>query len=76
MLHIHNGDSSAGTLKMVDVIGEHLPFRESLMAGPTPQGLTPADWRSVRARFLAADDETDEEKLRKDLAEYGNRLHL
>jgi len=55
MLHIHNGGSSAGKLKMTDVPGEHLPFQENLMAGPTPQGLTPEDWRSVRARFLAAD---------------------
>src|SRR5262245_13746188 len=68
MLHIHNGDSSAGTLKMSDVAGEHLPFRENLMAGPTPEGLTPADWLSIRARFLAADDGPDEEKCRKDLA--------
>jgi hypothetical protein len=74
MLHIHNGDSSAGTLKMSDVGGEHLPFRENLMAGPTPQGLTPADWRSVRARFLAADDGHDEEKCRKDLSDQDEAL--
>src|SRR5215470_9337778 len=74
MLHIHNGDSSAGTLKMSDVAGEHLPFRENLMAGPTPQGLTPADWRSVRARFLAADVGHDKEKLRKDLADQDEAL--
>jgi uncharacterized protein DUF1835 len=74
MLHIHNGDSSAGTLKMSDVAGEHLPFRENLMAGPTPQGLTPADWRSVRARFLAADVGHDEEKCRKDLADQDEAL--
>ena len=74
MLHIHNGDSSAGTLKLSGVPGEHLPFRENLMAGPTPQGLTTADWRSVRARFLAADDGPDEEKCRKELADQDEAL--
>ena len=74
MLHIHNGESSAGTLKMSDVAGEHLPFREILMAGPTPQGLTTEEWRSVRARFLAVDDGPDEEKCRKDLADQDEAL--
>jgi hypothetical protein len=74
MLHIHNGDSSAGKLKMTDVPGEHLPFRENLMAGPTPQGLTAEDWRSVRARFLSADNGLDEEQCRKDLADQDEAL--
>ncbi|MCI0389418.1 MAG: DUF1835 domain-containing protein [Acidobacteria bacterium] len=74
MLHIHNGDSSVGTLKMSDVAGEHLPFREILMAGPTPQGLTTAEWRSVRAGFLAVDDGPDEEKCLKDLADQDEAL--
>src|SRR5262249_7497454 len=74
MLHIHNGDSSAATLKMSEVSGEHLPFRETLMTGPTPQGLSPAEWRSVRARYLAVDDGTDEEKCRQDLADQDEAL--
>src|SRR5215467_10798817 len=74
MLHIHNGDSSAGTLKMSDVAGEHLPFRENLMTGPTPRGLTRADWRSVRARFLAPDDRSNEEECRKELADQDEAL--
>jgi hypothetical protein len=44
------------------------------MAGPTPQGLTPANWRSVRACFLAADNGLDEEQCSKDLADQDEAL--
>jgi hypothetical protein len=56
MLHIHNGDSSAGTLKMSDVAGEHLPFRENLIEDRalqliadgrvTFESLFPAFWKT------------------------------
>jgi hypothetical protein len=36
--------------------------------------LTPADWRSVRARFLAADNGLDEEQCRRDLADQDEAL--
>jgi hypothetical protein len=74
MLHIHNGDSSAQTLKKSGVPGEHLPFREILIAGPTPQGLSPAEWRSTRARFLAANYGRDEAEYHKDLVEQDDAL--
>jgi hypothetical protein len=55
MLHIHNGDSSAGTLKESKLAGEHFAFREALIAGATPKGLSNDEWLRVRARFLADD---------------------
>jgi hypothetical protein len=53
MLHIHNGDSSANTAKQSSLPGEHFAWRESLITGPTPSGLSGSEWRSVRARHLS-----------------------
>jgi hypothetical protein len=53
MLHIHNGDSAAGIAKRSDLPGEHLAWREALMCGPAPSGLSEAEWRQLRATHLA-----------------------
>lgn len=53
MLHVHNGDSAAGTATESNLPGEHLPWREALVCGPTPTGLTEDEWRTARARHLA-----------------------
>ncbi|MEP6636603.1 MAG: RNA polymerase subunit sigma-24 [Acidobacteriota bacterium] len=53
MLHIHNGDSSAGTAKQSTIRGEHFAWRESLITGPTPAGLNPSEWRKLRAQHLS-----------------------
>jgi hypothetical protein len=53
MLHIHNGDSSADTAKQSSLAGEHFAFRESLITGPTPSGLSGNEWRSLRAAHLS-----------------------
>lgn len=53
MLHIHNGGSTANTLKEFGFPGEHRAFQEVLMAGPTPRGLSPVEWQETRAKFLA-----------------------
>ena len=37
MLHIHNGDSSADTLREAGFPGTHFAFREALTSGPTPR---------------------------------------
>src|SRR5262245_57330607 len=52
MLHIHNGESTAGTLKEFGFPGEHFAFQEVLMCGPTPAGLSADEWREVRGGFL------------------------
>ena len=54
MLHLHNGDASANTARKSSLAGEHLAWRESLITGPTPAGLSDADWRRVRAQHLSA----------------------
>ena len=53
MLHIHNGDSSAGTARNSGIPGEHLAWREALVCGPAPGGLSSDEFRSVRARHLS-----------------------
>src|SRR6476661_6537744 len=53
MLHIHNGDSAAQTARQSTIAGEHLAFREALIAGPTPSDLKDDDWRKLRAAHLA-----------------------
>ena len=52
MLHITNGDSIAGSLMNSAVPGRKLAFREDLTSGPTPSGLSLADWLRLRADFL------------------------
>lgn len=67
MLHIHNGDSTAGTLKEANFPGEHFAFREALATGPTPSGLSKDEWFAVRAAYLAEGDKFDADKFQQDL---------
>jgi hypothetical protein len=53
MFHLHNGDSTADTLRRAGFPGTHFAFREALTSGPTPQGLAKEEWFAVRARALA-----------------------
>jgi hypothetical protein len=53
MLHIHNGDSAAGTAKKSDIPGEHLAWREALVCGPAPGNLSIDEFCHVRAQHLA-----------------------
>ena len=52
MLHIHNGDCSADIARKANLPGEHLAWREALVCGPTPGGLSEDDWRRLRAQHL------------------------
>ena len=67
MLHIHNGDSAAGTAKETDIPGEHLAWREALVCGPAPGGLSEENFRNVRARHLADAYGVDFEKCENEL---------
>src|SRR5258707_14070573 len=53
MLHIHNGDSAAGTAKKSDIPGEHLAWREALVCGPTPGNLSIDEFCQLREQHLA-----------------------
>jgi hypothetical protein len=67
MLHIHNGDSSAGTARSAAIPGEHLAWREAMVCGPTPAGLSDDKFREVRARHLAKAYGVDVEKCASEL---------
>ena len=53
MLHIHNGDSTAGTARKSDIPGEHLAWREALVCGPAPADLSADEFLQIRAKHLA-----------------------
>jgi hypothetical protein len=67
MLHIHNGDSSAASLRESNIEGEHFALREALIEGPTPQGLSNEEWVRARAEFLAHDDTLNFQQCYDDL---------
>src|SRR2546423_14332079 len=67
MLHVHNGDSSADTAKQSLLTGEHFAWRESLITGPTPAGLTDDGWRRIRAKHLSDAYGIDEKECEQSL---------
>lgn len=66
MMHIHNGDSTANTLREFKFRGEHFAFREDLMTGPT-RDLSLHDWRKLRAQVLSDEYELKIEDCERDL---------
>jgi hypothetical protein len=52
-LHVTNGDSAAGTLRLSGIAGEVSITADPLHEGSAPGGLPPERWRKVRARHLA-----------------------
>jgi hypothetical protein len=67
MLHIHNGDSAAETAKKSAIPGTHLAWREALVCGPAPGGLSATEFRRVRARHLADAYGVEPEKCENEL---------
>ena len=53
VLHITDGDSVASTLRESTVSGDVKVYGDQLYEGPVPTGVTPAQWRDVRAQFLS-----------------------
>jgi uncharacterized protein DUF1835 len=74
MLHIHNGDSSASILKESGFPGHHFAFREALVEGPTPRGLSDEEWRDVRSRHLAEAYNVKADDCKKELLEQQHSL--
>ena len=74
MLHIHNGDSTAGTARKADLPGEHLVWREALVCGPTPSGVPYDDFWQTRASHLSDAYGLRVEDCAKDLREQQEAL--
>lgn len=74
MLHIHNGDCSANIAKESSVSGEHFAFRESLITGPTPAGVSVDEWRTLRAKHLSESYGADLRECEKGLLGQDKKL--
>lgn len=67
MLHILDGDSSAGTLSRTHITGTKISWREALIDGPAPQNLHGPEWIQVRAQHLTDSYGVDLESCAEDL---------
>jgi hypothetical protein len=74
MLHIHNGDATADTARQTSLPGEHFAWRESLITGPTPLGLSADEWRLMRARHLSAAYGVDLQQCQESLVGQDQKL--
>jgi hypothetical protein len=74
VLHIHNGESPAGTLRRSTLGGTHLAYSDVLHDGPVPAGLDDEHLREVRARFLAASGWTSYEQILRTFREWDRTL--
>jgi hypothetical protein len=74
MPHLHNGESSAGTLRQSSIPGEQFAFREALIAGRAPAGQTNAAWRALRAQHLSDAYGIDRGECERDLLQQEERL--
>jgi hypothetical protein len=61
-------------LKESNIAGEHFAFREALIAGATPQGLSNEEWLKIRAKSLTDDYTVDYQKCYNDLLQQQETL--
>ena len=74
MLHVTNGDSAAGTIRLSGVTGEVSIVADVLHEGPAPAGLPPERWRKVRARYLAESGYDDYDSCLASLTRWDHTL--
>lgn len=73
-LHVTNGDSAAGTLRLSGISGEVSITADPLHEGPAPGGLPPERWRKVRARHLAEGSYDDYDSVLATLTRWDRTL--
>ncbi len=77
MLHIHNGDSTADTLREAGFPGTHFAFREALASGLTLRTDKQDDWFALRAQHLCGLAEKDAATVEQELrAQYDTLTSL
>ena len=64
MLHLYNGDATAGTARAAEIPGEHVTWREALVCGPAPADLTDSEFIEVRTKHLSAAYDVGVERCR------------
>jgi hypothetical protein len=67
MLHIFDGDSSAGTARNANLPGQHLAWREALICGPAPNNLSEPEFLEMRAHHLSSAYGADLNQVRGEL---------
>ena len=75
MLHIVNGESTASTLRESSVTGEVFSFRDALIDGPTPAGLSDQEWRRTRSAHLSESYGVGLNSCEQDLSSQDAALH-
>ena len=77
MFHVHNGDSTADTLRQDAFPGTHFAFREALTSGATPRTVTQDEWFALRAQQLGGMAEKDAAAVEQELrAQHDTLLNL
>ena len=71
LIHIHNGDVVAALARRINIPGEHLAYRESLVTGPVIPG---PEWIETRARAIAEAHTEDLLRVRTGLLEQEQAL--
>lgn len=74
ILHVLNGDSTRMILEQTNVPGEMVVWADVLHDGPAPAGLSPDEWRQVRARHHASQGAGTEQEILAGLRESDERL--
>ncbi len=73
-LHVVNGDATGGTLRLTGIPADIAAWSDVLHDGPTRTGLTPAEWRAMRAQYGATRGFGTPEELEQLLAQWDTPL--
>jgi hypothetical protein len=73
ILNITNGDNSVELMKLAEIPGEYLPWRDVLHDGPVPEQLSFDELAAVRAQFISDCGWGDYELIKQD---FEQRNHL
>lgn len=72
--HILSGGSTEGTFRHTGIEGDHIAWREDLMTGATPRGLSRDEWLTVRSEQLSSAFGLDSAACRAELAGQERKL--
>jgi hypothetical protein len=67
LLHVHNGESAAGTARQSNIPGRHISWQEAFTSGPTPAGLSRDESIELRAAFLSGESGRPPDEVRQQL---------
>lgn len=74
ILHILNGDGMVRGFRESKIEGDYVVWKEALMTGPTPIGLTTQQWEEMRAEYLSSAYKEDKAICKKELVQQREKL--